>query len=172
MNLSDHLWVGRRVSGIFRHTEPPNPTKFSATICGIVANADGYVQTIIAKKHWKNRGFVNGGEQWRTSFWRRECPPNPQQVCLFTKHLEIERGACPQIDMQTDFVPRAPCRSGKRAGFNIFDAKQLKLSDPSFSGLSKSITSPVKRQVCPVCVAQSGERRYVVKIEHPARGLA
>ena len=21
--------------------------------------------------------------------WRRECPPNPQQVCLFTKHLEI-----------------------------------------------------------------------------------
>jgi len=32
--------------------------------------------------------------------WRRECPPNPQQVCLYTKHLEIERGACPQIDMQ------------------------------------------------------------------------
>src|SRR6516164_2011529 len=38
--------------------------------------------------------------------------------------------------------------------------------------MSKSITSPVKRQVCPVCVAQSGERRYVVKIERPARGLA
>jgi len=38
--------------------------------------------------------------------------------------------------------------------------------------ISKSITSPVKRQVCPMCVAQSGERRYVVKIERPARGLA
>jgi hypothetical protein len=49
----------------------------------------------------------DGHEQRRTGRWRRECPPNPQQVCLFTKHLEIERGACPQIDMQLvrDFVP-------------------------------------------------------------------
>ena len=32
---------------------PPNPTKFPATICGIVANGGGYVQTVIARKHWK-----------------------------------------------------------------------------------------------------------------------
>jgi hypothetical protein len=32
--------------------------------------------------------------------WRKGCPPNPQQVCLFTKHLEIDRRACPQIGIQ------------------------------------------------------------------------
>src|SRR5262245_55229762 len=50
------------------------------------------------------------GKKGHLMRWRRECPPNAQQVCLFTKHLEIARGACPQIDMQLvrDFVPRAP----------------------------------------------------------------
>src|SRR5262245_46930154 len=50
------------------------------------------------------------GKKGHLMRWRRECPPNPQQLCLFTKHLEIERAACPQIDMQLvrDFVPCAP----------------------------------------------------------------
>jgi len=29
------------------------------------------------------------------------CPPNPQKALLFIKDLEINRRACPQIDMQT-----------------------------------------------------------------------
>jgi integrase len=57
-----------------------------------------------------NPGEIVLARRWSTGRWRRECPPNPQQVCLFTKHLEIEREPCPQIDMQSvrDFVPRAP----------------------------------------------------------------
>src|SRR5262245_29384343 len=55
------------------------------------------------------------GKKGHLMRWRRECPPNPQQVCLFTKHLEIERAACPQIDMQLirDFVPHAPLSIGE-----------------------------------------------------------
>ena len=54
----------------------------------------------------------------------------------------------------------------------VFLDVETYLKSDHFIGASKSITSPAKRQVCPMCVAQSRERRYVVKIEHPARGLA
>ena len=60
-------------------------------------------------------GLLNGSEGVQIGFWRRRSPPNPQQVCLFTKHLEIDRGACPQIGMQTGLRLRPPRAVSERA---------------------------------------------------------
>src|SRR5262249_6157708 len=45
---------------------------------------DGYRQ-----KHLKNRGLVNGGERWRTSFWRREWDSNPRYGFPYTRFPSV-----------------------------------------------------------------------------------